>query len=343
MDYPVTRIVCAVMRTMSINVLGIEEEIAMSNNVSRRDFLRKAGKGILGVGVAAALPLSVSQAEEGTTEAPAWPWKWEELDPQVAMENGYKAFYTHGGCCAGTAAAIVETLAGQYGYPYNQINAKMFADGAGGYGAQSLCGSLGGACAMFGLFLEGPDANALRNELYAWYKEHAFPQYQPEIESITTVANSIECRDSVGKYMAATGYTMADDGRKARCAAVTGEVAAKAADLLNIKFGYYTEPKVVSVTAPAEEEQLGPNEYIGEGDGFGGKIRVKVTMDGDKIAKIDVLSHSESAGISDPAFEKIPQAIIDAGTTEIDTVSGATYSSKGLIAAVNDALSKVGK
>ncbi len=324
----------------------------MSNDVSRRDFLRKAGVGVLGLGAmtlagCAASPADPTPAagDNTTVEAPAWPWKWEELDPQVALENGYKAFYTHGGCCAGSVAAIVETLAGQYGYPYNQINGKMFADGAGGYGVQSLCGSLGGACFVFGMFLEGSDANALRNELYEWYKVRPFPQYQPELVSpAMTVAESVDCRDSVGKYMAATGFTMADDGRKARCAAVTGEVAAKAADLLNIHFGYYTEPKmpVITAEAPAEEE-LGPNEYIGEGKGFGGTIKVKVTMDGDKIANIEVLSHSESAGIADPAFETVPKAIIESQSTEVDAATGATLASNGIMEAVKDALSKVGK
>lgn len=325
----------------------------MSNDVSRRDFLRKAGVGALGLGVlsltgcaGAADPTPTPEdATPATVEAPAWPWKWEELDPQVALENGYKAFYTHGGCCAGSVAAIVETLAGQYGYPYNQINGKVFANGAGGYGAQSLCGSLGGACFVFGLFLEGKDAGALRNELYEWYKGHAFPQYQPEITApIQTVSGSVECADSVGKYMAATGLTMADDARKARCAAVTGEVAAKAADLLNIHFGYYTEPKVAQVGLETEgEPELGPNEYIGEGQGFGGPIKVKVTMDGDKIANIEVLSHSESAGISDPAFETLPKAIIEKQSTEVDAATGATLSSNGIMEAVKDALSKVGK
>lgn len=328
----------------------------MSNDVSRRDFLRKAGVGALGLGVLTLTgcagaadptptPENTTPATPETIESPAWPWKWEELDPQVALENGYKAFYSHGGCCAGAVSAIVETLAGQYGYPYNQLNAKMFADGAGGYGVQSLCGSLGGACAVFGLFMEGKEANGLRNELYEWYKGHAFPQYQPEMASpVMTVSESVECRDSVGKYMAATGYAMSDPGRLARCAAVTGEVAAKAADLLNIKFGYYTEPKVVQATLGGEDEpELGPNEYIGEGQGYGGKIKVKVTMDGDKIAKIDVLSHSESAGISDPAFESVPKAIIEKQSTEVDAATGATLASNGIMEAVKDALSKVGK
>lgn len=93
--------------------------------------------------------------------------------------------------------------------------------------------------------------------------------------------------------------------------------------------------------APAAEETLAENEYIGVGEGFGGEVKVKVTMDGDKIAKIEVLSHSETAGISDPAFTQIPEAIIAANSTEVDVVTGATRTSDALIAAVNDALSQV--
>lgn len=214
----------------------------------------------------------------------------------------------------------------------------MFADGAGGYGAGTLCGSLGGACAVFGLFCEAKEARELRDQLYAWYKEHAFPTYQPEMESVTTVSGAIECAVSVGNYMKATGYEMSDPGRLARCAAVTGETAAKAVELLNIHFGFEEAP----AEEPKEEVALGDNEYIGTGvSDIGGDVKVKVTMDGDKIAKIDVLSHNETSGISDPAFEQIPAAIIEAQSADVDVVAGATKTSEALIAAVKDALSQV--
>ncbi len=313
----------------------------MDMSTSRREFLRTTGKGLLGVAVASVLPVGLSTGvAEGEIEAPAWPWKWEKLDPQEVMEAGYKAFYSHGGCCAGAFAAIIETLAAKYGYPYNQFNARMFANGAGGYGQQSLCGSLGGCCAIFGLFCEGAEAAQLRNELYAWYKEKPFPEYQPEFKApTTTVAGSVECRDSVNKYMDATGFTMADDGRKARCAAVTGETAAKAVEILNVHFGY----SEAAVEPETEEKTTADNEFIGEATSeIGGPIKVKVTMDGDKIAKIDVLSHNETAGISDPAFA-LPDKMVENNSTDVDAVTGATKTSEALIAAVNDALAKAGR
>ncbi len=309
----------------------------MNKETSRRDFLKLAGKGMLGAAALSTVPVVMPAVAEGA-EAPAWPWAYKKLDKEAVMKHGYECFYSHGGCCAGAVAAVVELLAEEYGYPYNQLNARMFADGAGGYGAATLCGSLGGACAVFGLFCEANEARELRDQLYAWYKDHAFPTYQPEMESITTVSGAIECAVSVGNYMKATGYEMGDAGRKARCAAVTGETAAKAVELLNIHFGFEEAP----AEEPKAEEALAENEYIGTAESaIGGEVKVKVTMDGDKIAKIDVLSHNETAGISDPAFEKIPAAIIEAQSADVDVVAGATKTSEALIAAVKDALSQV--
>lgn len=309
---------------------------------SRRDFLKLTGKGMIGAAALSMVPMAMPALADETPAAPEWPWKWQPIDKETALKHGYECFYSHGGCGAGTAAGILETMAEQYGYPYNQINAHVFADFAGGFGNQTLCGSLGSATAIIGLFCAGADANTVRNDLYAWYKGHAFPEYTPEIDTgITTVADSIQCSDSVGKYMAATGFTMADDGRKARCAAVAGETARKVVELLNVFYGYEAAPVVEE--APAAEA-LATNEYIGTAKSeIGGDVKVKVTMDGEKIAKIEVLSHNETPTISDPAFAQIPDAIIAAQSTTVDTVTGATKTSEALIAAVNDALAQIKK
>lgn len=97
---------------------------------------------------------------------------------------------------------------------------------------------------------------------------------------------------------------------------------------------------VTDLKGNAAEIETADNEYIGTAEGMGGMLTVKVTMDGDKIAKVEVVSHTETEGLSDPAIEKVPTAIVEAQSTDVETVSGATITSKAIIAAVNDALSK---
>ena len=78
--------------------------------------------------------------------------------------------------------------------------------------------------------------------------------------------------------------------------------------------------------------------YTGSGTGFNGPIEVEVTVEGGEITNVAVLSHSESEGISDPAIEGIPADIVANNSTEVEVVSGATFTSDGIKAAVNDAL-----
>jgi len=77
--------------------------------------------------------------------------------------------------------------------------------------------------------------------------------------------------------------------------------------------------------------------FEGVGKGFGGEIKVAATVEGGKLTAVEVLSHSETAGISDPAFAKIPAAIIENQTVAVDAVAGCTFSSNGLIEAVKAA------
>ena len=77
--------------------------------------------------------------------------------------------------------------------------------------------------------------------------------------------------------------------------------------------------------------------FEGVGKGFGGEIKVAATVEGGKLTAVEVLSHGETAGISDPAFAKIPAAIIENQTVAVDTVAGCTFSSNGLIEAVKAA------
>lgn len=89
----------------------------------------------------------------------------------------------------------------------------------------------------------------------------------------------------------------------------------------------------------ADLESVEDGVYAGSADGYGGPIEVEVTVENGEIADVKVLTHSESDGISDPAFEEVPAAMVAGNTTEVEVVSGATFTSNGLMAAVNNALS----
>ena len=95
------------------------------------------------------------------------------------------------------------------------------------------------------------------------------------------------------------------------------------------------------VLEPIEDD--GPSEYedgvyYGTADGFGGEIRVEVTVKKGKIAKISV----ESAPDETPQYLNMAKGVISriikAGSPNVDTVSGATFSSTGIIDAVRKAL-----
>lgn len=81
-------------------------------------------------------------------------------------------------------------------------------------------------------------------------------------------------------------------------------------------------------------------KLVGMGMGIGGPLVVGVTMEGDKIAEIQYLYIHETVGISDGALVEVPKKIIETQSTEVDTVSGATVTSRAIMEAVKDALSK---
>ena len=81
--------------------------------------------------------------------------------------------------------------------------------------------------------------------------------------------------------------------------------------------------------------------YTGEGQGQSGPVKVQVTVKAGKIASVKVLEQKETPMIFKGAEAGVIPAIVKAnGTKGVATVSGATLSSKGIIAATNAALAK---
>ena len=77
--------------------------------------------------------------------------------------------------------------------------------------------------------------------------------------------------------------------------------------------------------------------YQGSGTGFGGTITVEVTISGGKIASITILSAAGETASYFASAQGVISRIISGQTPNVDAVSGATYSSNGIIQAVQNA------
>ena len=105
------------------------------------------------------------------------------------------------------------------------------------------------------------------------------------------------------------------------------------------------EDKENADQADSEETDDSDNVYKngtfeGSGTGYGGTITVQVTLEDDTITAVSVVSApgEDSAYLSQG--ENVINSIISEQSTDVDTISGATFSSTGILEAVNDALSK---
>ena len=87
---------------------------------------------------------------------------------------------------------------------------------------------------------------------------------------------------------------------------------------------------------------LNDGVYTGSGQGYNGPIRVSVTVSGGNITNVEILSNSDDAPFFNRAKAVIGRLLGSPGKS-VDTVSGATYSSRGIIDAVRNALSGAGK
>ena len=80
--------------------------------------------------------------------------------------------------------------------------------------------------------------------------------------------------------------------------------------------------------------------YEGSGTGYGGTITVQVTLQDDTITDVSVTSAPGEDSAYLAQGENVISSIISEQSTDVDTVSGATFSSTGILEAVNDALTK---
>ena len=137
-----------------------------------------------------------------------------------------------------------------------------------------------------------------------------------------------------------SGATYSSNGIiKAVKNALTGEE-----DKSSAKAGGSSAKSAGSVGTADESGTYKDGVYEGTGTGFRGKITVSVRIKKSKIVEIKLVKNEkDDAAYFERAWSEVPFSIIavqSANTDKVDAVSGATYSSKGIMEAVRDALKK---
>lgn len=109
------------------------------------------------------------------------------------------------------------------------------------------------------------------------------------------------------------------------------------ANAIESALGFLDEPDDEEVEG---FDDLEDGTFTGVGSGYAGDVELEVIVDGGRITSIETVSHSDTRRIFDSAWGTLRDAIIDRQSTDVDSVSGATGSSNGIIEAVNNALGR---
>lgn len=226
----------------------------MKEKITRNDFFKKSAMitagvtaGVMGVGM-----LNSKKADAEGFSRTTWPWPYATLDPEAVRILGHDNFWAGYACSAGAFDAIITALQGtSVGSTYAEFPTKMMIFGhGGGVGWGTLCGTLIGCGAAIALVCEKADSDILINELYGWYTQAQFPttisntyatthQFGNTTHDMTLDQNACGsplCHISVTEWCNVANFGVGSNERKERCARVAGDVAAKAAELLNAHF-----------------------------------------------------------------------------------------------------------
>ena len=103
------------------------------------------------------------------------------------------------------------------------------------------------------------------------------------------------------------------------------------------------EQPVEAASVEAEEEALpklpyADGVYVGSSRGYGGAVRVQVTMENGSITEVEILDASHETKQFLRRAKRLLTTVVDTQSWEVDAVSEATYTSRGILGAVQNAL-----
>ncbi len=112
--------------------------------------------------------------------------------------------------------------------------------------------------------------------------------------------------------------------------------------LLSLMLSFALTFSLVACSTTETASAYTEGTYTATAKGMIDDVTVEVVVTADEIVSVTITEHSESAGISDPAIEKIPASIVDGQTLNVDAIAGATITSDAILLAVEDALTQAG-
>ena len=171
-------------------------------------------------------------------------WKYTRIDPELAARYAYETYHPWGCMYAAAKGGMLA---------YADANPEMapvvkafpflaFRSGKTGCGAmEQLCGTINGAAFFMSLFVpDYAELCALIVKLAEFYKTTELPSYVPAEDKypnfVKTIAPSLQCADSKGKWLAADPSQEHKQLRQERCIRLTASVIKKAVELLNEYF-----------------------------------------------------------------------------------------------------------
>lgn len=327
--------------------------------------------------------------ESGTIDPQAGPWPYVPLDVEHVRKLGHEGHH-EGSCGYGSFDAVVSALQEEIGYPYDQVPTYMLHFGRGGVaGSGDVCGAVLGSLSAINL-VAGEEYRPLATELIAYYRETPFPTDTANEYAVTnayyvedyldeqlgqTAAGDIACAVSRGTWVEETGYEMGSVEREERCARLTGDVAAKAVQILNAWYAERTsegsildnpDEELSALYPNAEFSSVEPNVYrvvrdgetvgyagVGSDSGHEGPIvlAIGVSLDG-SIDGVHVIEQNETSGLGDviaskeflQQFEGLSSPAdcrLASNDGAIEAVSGATVSCRSTVGIVDSCLEQV--
>lgn len=210
-------------------------------DASRREFIKRGAGVVAGAAVAGGMSLvATRQARAAVT----YPFGYTPLDVEVVRQaayDGYKGItiegVKHAHCAFGSFHGILGQLAlADPDGPYVDFPTPMMAWASSGVqGFATFCGALNGACAAIGLICAPGDQKGFIQDLLTWYTQAMLPTniIAPTGVLAQSQARTTLCHNSVTNWCRASGYASGSPERSERCARLTGDVAAKAVEMLN--------------------------------------------------------------------------------------------------------------